>query len=258
MFLANRSVVDGKYTIVRELGLGGMGAVALVTDAAGQFLALKYCTADDSESIRRFAREVRIMSTISHPNVMPVLDSSVDHRPPYFVMPVARASLETQIRALAPDEAAALNVFRDICAGVQAIHRSNATHRDLKPSNILQLDDGTLVVSDLGLAKLNQRDSTILTQASVIMGTEVYCAPEQWMLGGSRDADARTDVYQLGKVLQQLLTGEMPVYLDRRRIPAALCVIIAKATAERPEDRYQSVEALLEAVAAYEPSPKTT
>lgn len=82
--------------------------------------------------------------------------------------------------------------------GVQAIHNANGTHRDVKPANALRMDDRRVVLSDLGLVKLDPRDTTILTQTAAFIGTRAYCAPEQLLPGGSREADARTDVYQLG------------------------------------------------------------
>ena len=98
-------------------------------------------------------------------------------------------------------------LFRQVCLGVQAMHDSGIVHRDIKPANVLRFTGGRIAVSDLGAAKLEPRDTTVLTQTHVVVGTLAFLAPEQFLPGGSRRADFRTDIYQLGKVLYQLLTG---------------------------------------------------
>ncbi|MDY7230612.1 serine/threonine-protein kinase [Hyalangium rubrum] len=247
-------VIDKRFKVVRGIGGGGMGRVMLVEDlfTASLPVALKYCLPGDQETTRRFAREVRIMAGIQNPNVMPVLSSAVDHDPPYFVMPLGKNSIAEELDTLSKDEAKALEVFKQICLGIQAIHTAGGTHRDIKPQNAMRMPSGSVVVSDLGLAKLDPRDSTILTKSNVIMGTDAYIAPEQRVLRGTREADARTDVYQLGKVLYELLTDQVPIAMDLKAISAGLAYIIRKATRDSPGDRYPSVPHLLDAVAAYQ------
>lgn len=246
-------VVDGKYFVRSYLGQGGMGAVIRVEDLSlRQTLALKYCR--PGQHRRRFAREVRAMKKIQSEYVIPIVDSNIDHEPPYLVMPLAERSVESDVAALAGDESTALEVFRQICLGVQALHEQGVIHRDLKPANVLRLNDGRMVVCDLGLALLENRDTTIITRTIAPLGTEGYLAPEQRMPDGNRNADARTDVYQLGKILYQIITGKHPRSVDLKALPPGLEHVVRRATAENPADRYQSVEKLEAALGLYRAS----
>ncbi len=192
--------IDGRYLVRDQLGNGGMGAVLRVEDqVAHETLALKYCK--PGQNRRRFAREVRLMERIQSPHVIPISGSNLDHEPPYFVMPLAERSLESDLPLLLGDEPTALEIFRQVCLGVQDLHGRGVFHRDLKPANVLRLADGRMVVCDLGLARSENRDTTVLTRSIGWIGTEAYLAPEQRQPGGSHNADARKDVYQLVKVL---------------------------------------------------------
>jgi eukaryotic-like serine/threonine-protein kinase len=241
-----------KYEILEELPQGGMGGVVKarrLTD--GKIVAIKWCRLIGDDWHRRFEREVRITKQITHPNVVPILAHNFKHRPPYFVMPFADGSIGSQLSVYAADEPRALIDILAFCAGVQAIHNAGAVHRDIKPDNGL-LFDGKVVVADLGLAKLCERDTTILTQTVAIVGTQMYLAPEQRMPGGSRDADRRTDIYQLGKMLYQMLTGLEPLLVDLSKVSAGLRHIIRKATQEHPQERYQTVGEFIDAVKLYQ------
>ena len=245
-------VIDGRYEVRGYLGQGGMGAVLRVEDhIQGKAYALKYCLRVEAD-FRRFAREVRMMELVKHKNVVPVVASNLDHDPPYFLMPLAERSLESEVPRLAGSEAEVLALFRQICRGVQAIHDSGIVHRDLKPANILRFARGRVAVSDLGAAKLESRDTTVLTEARVVVGTLAFLAPEQWLPGGSRGADIRTDVYQLGKVLYQLLTGRSPVLIEPDALPEGLIHILRRATAANPDDRYPNLAELLDALRYHE------
>ena len=247
----NRDIIDGRYHVSGEIGRGGMGCVLRVTDAmSGDSLALKYCPDLDETARRRFSREVRIMARINHPHVMSVLAHNDEHNPPYFTMPIAENSVADEIRGN-PDVDVMLRIFMEMCMGVQAIHNIGSTHRDIKPENAMRMRDGRVVITDLGLAKLDDRDTTTLTQTAMFLGTRLYCAPEQLIFGGSREADARTDVFQLGKVLYALLTGEQPAYIDEQRVPGGLSHIVGRATQQHPDRRYQTVVQLMDAVQNY-------
>lgn len=256
MFEINEEI-DSKYRVIEELGRGGMGSVLKVLDlSTNQEVALKYCLEADDSTKRRFAREVRIMSSIQNQHVMPVIDSNLDYTPPYFIMPIAENSIVAEIeRELS--EVDALNLFQNICLGVQVIHNSDASHRDLKPDNILRMHNGNIVISDMGLAKFLSRDSTILTDTMVEVGTRAYSAPEQQIPGGSRDADERTDIFQLGKILYELLTGDHPALIDPTLLPVGLRHIIGRATEQQPDMRYQRVGELMDAVGIYIRSSNT-
>ena len=242
--------IDDRFEIVGEIGRGGMGVVLRVHDATdGQQVALKYCPENDTNSLRRFAREVCFVANLHHKNVMPILHHNLDHDPPYFTMPIAATSVGQEIRQSALEEDEALGAFEQICLGVQAIHNINGTHRDIKPDNAMRMQDGTILVSDLGLVKLDPRDTTLLTRAGEFIGTHMYSAPEQY--GGSREADVRTDIYQLGKTLYEMVTGQSPAPMDTDKLPAGLAYIIERATQQHPDQRYQSVGALMDAVRDY-------
>ena len=236
-----------------QLGNGGMGAVLRVEDqTTHETLALKYCKPNQNR--RRFAREVRLMEGIQSPHVIPISGSNLDHEPPYFVMPLAERSLETDLPSLVGDEATGLEIFRQVCLGVQHLHARGVFHRDLKPANVLRLPDGRMVVCDLGLARPENRDTTVLTRSIGWVGTEAYLVPEQRQPEGSRNSDARTDVYQLGKVLYQIVTGKHPRSVDYSKLPGGLNHIVKTATAEDAGDRYQSVAKLEAALSAYRAS----
>ncbi|QEH33596.1 Serine/threonine-protein kinase StkP [Aquisphaera giovannonii] len=245
------ALVDGRYEVIRPVGRGGMGWVVEVERLDdGRRLALKYC---EGSSLRgkRLVREAKILGSLRHPHLLPVLDARLDQEPPYFVMPLAAGTLEEDIRARRRGGIAwSLSVLRQVCMGVQALHWAGVTHRDLKPANVLRLEDGRYVVADLGTAKREPRDSTILTRTCAILGTLCYLAPEQLLPGGSRTADARTDVFQLGKMLYQLVTGKLPAVIEATALPPALSHIILRAVAQRPDERYPDVASLLDAIDA--------
>lgn len=242
------------YQVRSVIGRGGMGTVLHVESTRdGQSYALKYCLPGENVH-RRFVREVRFLSGLKHPNIVPVVDARLEHTPAYYVMPLAVGSLQDEVEILARKLPAAIEVFRKICAGVKAIHDAGVVHRDLKPSNVLRLADGSVVVADLGAAKRDPRHSSILTATSAIVGTLAYLAPEQLLPEGSRLADRRADLYQLGKILYQLASGSSPAVIDPDRLPAGLAHIVGRATAARPDDRYPDVDSLLAALDAFEPT----
>ncbi len=245
-------VVDGRYRVRRVIGAGGMGSVLEVERLSdGRPFALKWCRVQ-GPWIKRFAREVRLMARVRHPHVVPVVDSNLKASPPYFVMPLADGSLDDELPRLAGREAEALDVFRQVCLGVQAIHGSGIVHRDIKPANILRFRGGRVAVSDLGVAKLASRDSTVLTRTRAVVGTLAYLAPEQFLPAGSRQADVRTDVYQLGKVLYQLLTGRSPALVELEALPRGLAHVLQRATSVNPNDRYRDLGEFLDAMRYYQ------
>lgn len=245
-------VIDGRYRVRRLIGAGGMGSVLEVERLAdGRALALKWCRVQ-GPWLKRFSREVRLMARVKHPNVVPVVDANLESSPPYFVMPLAEGSLDDELPRLVGREAEALDVFHQVCLGVQAIHGSGIVHRDIKPANILRFRGGRVAVSDLGVAKLAARDTTVLTQTRAVVGTLAFLAPEQFLPAGSRQADVRTDVYQLGKVLYQLLTGRSPALIEPEALPRGLAHVLQRATSVNPDDRYRDLGEFLDAMRYYQ------
>jgi eukaryotic-like serine/threonine-protein kinase len=244
--------IDEKYEIIEAFEPGGMGLVFKVRSITTEKLrALKLCKFSDTDMCRRFAREVRMMQKIDHPNVVRILAAGLEHEPPYFVMPLAMNSLADEIGELKEDENKAIGAFLEICKGVVAIHEAGVVHRDIKPANALRLKDGTIAISDLGLAKLVERDTTILTQTHMIVGTDAYLAPEQRLPDGSRHADEKTDVYQLGKTLYEFVTGRTPAFIGLSGLPPGMARIIRRATREDPAERFASVADLVTALEQY-------
>ncbi|MFO0839583.1 MAG: serine/threonine-protein kinase [Phycisphaerae bacterium] len=246
------TIINKRYEVLQIVGRGGMGTVVRARRVSdGETVAVKYCHLQDPASIRRFKREVRLMRELKHPHVVPILRLSTEHNPPYFVMPFAEISCGRKCEEFAADENAAIDAFLELCEGVQAIHAAGMVHRDIKPDNALIID-GRVTVADLGLAKFIDRDTTILTQTQAVVGTEMYLAPEQRFSGGSRDADGRTDIYQLGKTLYQFLTNLEPAIMDMSKVPPGLAFAIRKATRENPTERYQTIGQLIDAVKTYQ------
>lgn len=246
------ALFDERYIVRGMIGHGGMGTVLQVESTNdGRPYALKCCQVGANVR-RRFVREVRLLSHLRHPNVVPIVDAGLAHNPPYFVMPLAIGSLQEEVENLARHLPDALKVFRQVCLGVEAIHDAGVIHRDLKPSNVLRLQDGSIAVSDLGAAKRDPRLSSILTRTCAVVGTLAYLAPEQLLPGGSRLADRRSDIYQLGKMLYQFISGRSPALVELQRLPAGLAHVVGRATSASPADRYPDVGSLLAALDAYE------
>ncbi|MFQ5572027.1 MAG: tetratricopeptide repeat protein, partial [Rhodothermales bacterium] len=232
----------GPYQLVRELGRGGMGAVFLARRADEQFeqqVALKLIKRGmDSEAIlRRFLHERQILARLHHPNVARLLDGGVsDEDRPYFAMEyVEGVPLTDYCDGHRLDVEARLRLFEKVCRAVQYAHTNLVVHRDLKPSNMLVTEKGELKLLDFGIAKLLGHDETeagegTLTEAGLRVMTPEYAAPEQ--IRGETITTA-TDVYALGVVLYELLTGHRP-YQFERRTPEEVAHVIGEAQPERP------------------------
>jgi len=203
----------GRYRLIREIGRGGMGAVWLAERADGQFeqfVAVKLVKRgmDSDEILARFLRERQILARLNHPNIARLLDGGVGaDGMPYFVMEyIAGEPITAWCDAKRLSIADRLRLFGSTCAAVQYAHRSLIVHRDLKPSNVLVTQGGDVKLLDFGVAKLLETD-TESTAASRGPMTPEYASPEQ--LAGAPVTTA-TDVYQLGVLLYELLTGHRP------------------------------------------------
>jgi ABC-type transport system substrate-binding protein len=254
--LAPGSEVAG-YTIDSLLGEGGTGAVYLARDAEGRAVALKVldpAVGADSRFRERFLRESGVAAVLEHPNVVPVLDAGEDGGLLYIAMEwVDGTDLRELLRrdgALEPERAVAL--VEDVAAGLDVAHAAGLVHRDVKPGNILVAADRARLC-DFGLAK-HTASADSLTGERMLVGTVAYIAPEQIEGTG---VDARSDVYSLGCVLYECLTGEPPFDRDselavlyahlneppprpstlRAELPAALDDVVAVALAKDPAER---------------------
>lgn len=234
------------YEIIEYLDEGGMGTVFKV-NKNGVDYALKSCTSSDAEDIKRFRREIRLMENIKHENVIPVLDNADVDDTPCFIMPLCEKSLSSAVRDGLTDEQK-FEYARQFCEGMKAIHNAGEVHRDVKPNNALILNN-KVMVSDLGLGKFVDRDSTTLTPTTAYMGTEGYMSPEVYRDYKAKDSDKRSDIYSIGCLLYFIFSdGESPKYIDPTKIKADIYAIVNKCKKISPPDRYQDVTEIIEAL----------
>lgn len=232
------------------IGDGGFAEVFRATDRkTADIVAVKVLrdtAAVDPESIKRFQRELRILETLNHPNVVSVIGSGeTDDENVWYAMPLAQGSLTDFVAKFDNQDQLIVAVMRQVCSGLSYIHAEGIYHRDLKPANILRLGNGDWAVSDFGLAVEAERGSSPLTSTlRAGLGSWVYAAPEQW--ARTRSADHRSDIYSLGKVLQELVTQQYPVNTEIP--PGPMRSVIETATANNPDVRYQSVEQFQESL----------
>lgn len=243
--------LGGRFILeLPAIGSGGFADVFRATDRkTGDVVAVKVLreTATvDPESISRFRRELRVLEGLTHPNVISVIaQGETDDQDVWYAMPLAQGSLADFIEKVDGNPPLIVDIMRQICAGLTYIHGNGVYHRDLKPANVLRLESGEWAVSDFGLAVEAERGTTPLTSTlRAGMGSWVYAAPEQW--ARARSADHRSDVYSLGKILQELVTQEYPVNTEIS--PGPLRPIVERATANSPTGRYNSVAEFLEAL----------
>ena len=247
------------YEVKELIGRGGMGAVyearhlALDRRVALKFLSSERC-AGHAGFADRARREARMLSRLDHPNIVSVFDSGTTAGGDlYFTMElVAGENLARRLRRSRLNLGESLAVLRQVCAAVDYAHSKGVIHRDLKPSNILITPDGRVKVADFGLAVAAARlPEEKLTNSGVAMGTYDYSAPEQ-MLG--EEVDARADIYSLGVIAYELLTGEIPrgafdpPSLRRLVVDPGFDPVVVRALQMDRERRYGSAAAFFEAL----------
>jgi TolB-like protein/tetratricopeptide (TPR) repeat protein len=262
--VAFTEALAGRYTVLRELGAGGMARVFVACDLAhDRDVALKVLSFDlDETAIARFQREIRVVAALAHPRIVPLFDSGIAAGHPWFTMPyVVGESLRDRLRregALPITDA--VRISDEVGEALSFAHRHGVLHRDVKPENIL-LSDGGAGLADFGIARaLGGDGADRLTATGLSVGTVAYMSPEQ--SDGQQPIDARSDVYALACVTYEMLTGEVPfsgptahAILARRltqdppsarivrpAISAALNATLHRALALVPADRHASVE----------------
>jgi serine/threonine protein kinase len=223
----------GRYRIISELGAGGMGAVYLAERADGTFeqrVALKLIRrAIVSDFIlRRFVNERQILASLDHPNIAHLVDGgTTEDDLPYFVMEYVRGENIVELarnRELSLEER--LDLFREVCAAVSFAHRNLVIHRDLKPSNILVTQDGIPKLLDFGIAKLLKAENKHETATQHFVFTPEYASPEQ--IRGENLTTA-TDIYSLGVILYELLTGLLPFTFEGKNLAEILQTVTRTA-----------------------------
>jgi serine/threonine-protein kinase len=258
----------GSYRLVSRLGQGGMATVYKAYEPAlDRYVAVKVLPqffAKDPVFVQRFRREAKAVAQLNHPNIVPIYSYGETNGITYIAMQfVIGDTLKHEGQKFTFEES--LRLLSPIARALGYAHQRGVVHRDIKPSNILIAEDGNWpLLADFGLAQMAQASGK-LTESGVGMGTPMYMSPEQ---GQGEKVDQRTDIYSLGIVLYELVTGDVPFRADTPMaivikhisapmpmpsnvnpdIPDYLEAIILKSTAKNPDDRYQSAEDMARAM----------
>jgi hypothetical protein len=270
--MTNGTMIVGRYRIEGRLGVGGMSTVQLAFDERlERYVAIKLLAehlADDPTFVSRFRREALAAARLVHPNIVQVFDFGFDEhqRQHYIVMEhVSGHSCAELLRDHGPMEVEqAVDVVVQACRGLDYAHRNGVVHRDVKPGNLLVSDSEVVKLADFGIARA--ADQSSITQVGSVLGTAAYLAPEQ---ARGEEAGPRADLYSLGVVAYQLLTGRLPYEANslselaikqqrqrpapldslNPRVPRELATAIELALSLDQEDRPASANLLGEAIA---------
>jgi serine/threonine protein kinase len=251
------AILGGKYKLVEEIGEGGMGSVFMAqqTEPVKRAVAVKVIKAgmDSRAVLARFVAERQVLAMMDHPNIAKVLDAgTTDGGRPFFVMELVKGTPITRYcdeHKLTPRQR--LELFVPVCQAIQHAHQKGIIHRDLKPSNVLVAlyDDRPVPkVIDFGVAKAagqSLTDKTLMTGFGALVGTPEYMSPEQASLN-NLDIDTRSDVYSLGVLLYELLTGTTPV--DKKSLGKAAVLeilrIVREVEAPQPSAKLSTIDTL--------------
>ncbi|MBX5482240.1 MAG: serine/threonine protein kinase [Myxococcaceae bacterium] len=260
------------YRLESLLGRGGMGEVHRATQLSlNRTVAVKILATElarDPSFVTRFEKEAAALATLSHPNVVNIVDKGHHQNTWYLVMEyIDGPSLREVMRSPLLEPGSALRMIHEICRGIEYAHSRGVIHRDLKPENILfdEQAGGIPKVTDFGLASFiegENQDRFNVTETHVSMGTAAYMAPEQRV--DARKADHRADIYSLGVILYELLVGEVPMgnfdppSQRKPDVPAKVDAIVARCLKQDPAERYQKVSELIADLEPLAPVSKTS
>ena len=274
----------GQYQIVEQIGLGGMATVyKAYQPSIDRFVAVKILPqqlARDPNFVKRFQHEAKAIAALEHPHILPVHDFGTDGGHTYMVMRYVEGGTLTDLMGQSLSYERVVQIVVNIARALDYAHREGVVHRDIKPSNILIDLHGEQLLTDFGIAKMVAGSGdTQLTSAGSILGTPAYMAPEQ---AEGKPVDGRTDIYALGVVLYELLTGRPPYQAEtplaivlmhvndplppphtiKANIPEALERVVLKAMAKDPAQRFQTAadmeKALKQALKEIEDAPRQT
>jgi len=260
----------GPYRIISQIGQGGMATVYKAYQASmDRNVAIKVLPgqlADSREFVQRFEQEARIIAKLEHAHILPVFDYGESDGITYFVMRYLDAgTLKEKMESARPLPLSEIDrLFTQLADALSYAHSQGVVHRDLKPSNALIDAQGNLFLTDFGIAKILEGASPRLTQTDAIMGTPAYISPEQ---AQAQTVDQRSDIYSLGIILYEMVTGRVPYTADtplavilkhvthplplpssvKADIPEAIERVILKALAKNPDDRFANVNDFLTA-----------
>ena len=269
--------LDGRYLIQSLVGVGGMANVYRgVDEKTGNAIAVKVLKEeflDNEELVRRFKNESKAISILDHPNIVKVYDVSVTDRLQYIVMEYVdgitlKEYLKQRGGALTWKET--VHFATQVLRALQHAHSKGIIHRDVKPQNIMLLADGSIKMMDFGIARFSRAQSQTVSDKAI--GSVHYISPEQ---AKGDKTDARTDIYSVGVMLYEMLSGKLPFDGDGAvsiaimqisdkakplsqvapNVPQGLCQITEKAMEKEPEKRYQSAREMLEAIEEFKHNP---
>lgn len=257
----------GPYRVISQLGTGGMATIYKAQhERLGRTVAIKMLHPmflQDDNFLARFEREAQIVAQLEHPHIVPVYDFSEFERQPYLVMKyIEGRTLRQMMDRQPPTLEQIVSIMEPIAQALDYAHQRGVLHRDIKPSNIILDTHGMPFLTDFGLARMAQLGESTLS-TDMLLGTPHYISPEQAQ--GIRDLDARTDIYSLGVVLYELLSGRVPFSADtpfavihdhiyrelpppstiNPEIPAEVDAVLSRALAKTPAARYSTAAEMI-------------
>ncbi len=233
------------YTDIEIIGSGGFGEVwKCKRDEDGKILAKKKLINTSGKDYQRFKKEVCIHSELEHPNIIKIYDVNYNDVKPFYIMPCYAYSLfaDEATQNIVGRKVRVREVFNDILNALEYAHSKEMIHRDIKPENVLIDLQGNAVISDFGIGRRIETNTTRLTTTGEVLGTFPYIAPEQLM--SLKNTDQRTDIYSLGVLLYFLYTGSDRIIRPDKRMPSGMFDVILKCTERDPENRYKDAEEL--------------
>lgn len=254
----------GQYQIIEQIGMGGMATVfKAYQPAIDRYVAVKILPqqfAQDPNFVKRFQHEAKAIAALEHPHILPVHDFGTEGDRPYMVMRYVEGGTLTKLMGTPLTYERIVQIISNIARALNYAHQHGVVHRDIKPSNILIDQHGEVLLTDFGIAKIIEGSgATQLTSEGSILGTPAYMAPEQ---AGAKPVDGRSDLYSLGVILYELLTGRPPYQAEtplavvlmhlndplppprtiKSDIPEPLERVVLKAMAKDPDQRFQTAE----------------
>jgi len=259
----------GHYQIVAPLGEGGMAAVyKAYQPSMERYVAVKVLPrhmAASEEFVSRFRREAKLLAQLQHPHILPVFDYGEADSYPYIVMPFVQSGTLAELLHKRPQTLSEIRrIMIQVGDALSYAHTRGMIHRDIKPSNVLIDERGNCLLTDFGLARMAEA-STKITASGTIMGTPAYMSPEQ---GAGSTLDHRSDIYSLGIIFYEMVTGRVPYTAEtpiavvfkhiqdplpsarelNPNLPESVELVLLKALAKNPEDRYQKAEDFVQAI----------